>query len=604
MRFSIKSLLPAVAAIAIAFGMTSQAHAYGEETHKYETKAMLIHAGIHPALAERLSTYAQHVDDMLLTSAMAPIPFVHARISRLIHFPTEGVSPFDVLLSKVIRMQHISSDGHGNIQSMFNVAQRDSMIANAIFDEALKTGNPYLIGTALHVLMDSFAHEGFNYIVGHGSRGHYPDRPWMFVQKHNEMRKLLFKAMTRIRDVLPENGLSNIKVNSYGKFNRQLNEEELYKSYTAIPEIISATTSNPHRDPLYTTEAISTVVHTLIKQGIAKPIMHDYMMNDLRPLFFERDPQNKEGNARDTWQIATLLVQHLMTMPEEQQVKLFDKQAFVQKYGALYGDDFTYIGENGEEVKVSKEELQGALKHDIVETIVFSLIHRIVPRPALGDADNERGAKFTFEDERLVAQENRIQRAKWQEVVLRVYKVPPTIMDKLPILPRFKMFAKKDIGENGEKLEASLEQIDKNLENNQLRVSIERKERVKMFYAIFKYAIVDYLAARFSRPLVKLGIVKKIKGNFRLLDTDVDDAKVWQTKPVFERLRQANVFKQIWTVKDADKIIAKWDAALAAFAPAMAAMESGQKMTPLQQINALRAERRAQICEGAFKGAL
>jgi hypothetical protein len=592
-----------IVATSILLGFNNLAFAYSEETHRDETNIMLIHAGIHPAIADNLSKYAQWVDESRLNSALNPVPVFHARVSRLMHFPTEGVDFLQAAINDAtnvfVKTQHISGGGHGNIQNSFNVAQRNSMIANEIFNEALKTGNPYLMGAALHVLMDSFAHEGFDYIIGHGERGHYPDRPWMFVEKHNEMRKLLFQAMARIREALPPEALSDIHVNIYGKANRELSPTELYTSYVAQSEIVKATAAVPHSDPLYTGEAVDILLSKLIGEGIAQPAIKEFIFIENRGLFFNQNSDN--GDHHDAWGVMKEVIAALYALPVERRQALIDITRLESTYASVPNGDLIFIGDNGQEIRVKRNEIIDSNNADIPAKILYSLAHRLIPRPALGDTDSNPGAKDTFEDERLVQVEARIQRARWQEIGYRIYGIAPVLLVKTSI-GNFLKQLQKDIGTNGLRLENDLKQLDMNVAGNQVLSSMTLKERAAFAYALFKYTILDFITYRLTHLLTRVHLMSAPRGNLRLVDADVPDAKLWQTDQIFSRLRQAGFFKQLYSAEKAAGLISKWNQRNSDFAEARAQLDGGSLDTPLGQLNRLRSTYRTEAGLSANSG--
>ncbi len=104
---------------------TSFGLGYSYDEHFHGTLARLMWAGIHPAVAEKLAAYNQWVDVSLLNSAMNPIPLVHGRVSRLLHFPTTSASAFDILFSwarKNFLNGQIDTNGHGDIRNWLNAA--------------------------------------------------------------------------------------------------------------------------------------------------------------------------------------------------------------------------------------------------------------------------------------------------------------------------------------------------------------------------------------------------------------------------------------------------------------------------------------------------
>jgi hypothetical protein len=543
----LKRTLLAAASVLLLAMSSQKAQAYGFETHFYETETKLIFAGIHPAIAERLAAYAQWVDTSKMNSAMNPILGMHARVSRMMHFPTQGVSPLAALWTKLTKDEN--SAAHGDMKNATNVAVRDSMVANEIFNEALKTGNPYLMGAALHVLMDSYAHEGFNYITGHGDRGHWPDRPWMFVEKHNEMRKKLFHAITRIREVLPASALTDIVVNDQGKMNRTMNHDELYNAYINNPNIKAIDQSIPHRDPLYTGEAVRLIIDNMLKEGTATEALAPYVFENLRHLFFEKQ---KNGQIRDGYEIMREIIEHVYSLEPAKRAELINTNKVIEKYGNV-PEAITLKGKNGKKVTIVAADILPQIDHQkMVAEMLRELCSKVIPKPALGDHDVEPGAKQSFETEHLYqGPEVKIQATKWQMARQKMFGLAPHTLDQTTTLVRLFKFFSQDT----KNLFKDLDQMDDNIR----KVRVTKGERRMFMWSLFKYIVLDYATYRLTWPLYKIGLLEKPMGNLRLTDEDMEGAKFWQFDNVFEKLREAGVFKQIYSEEQVEKLIQKWN---------------------------------------------
>jgi hypothetical protein len=113
------------------------------------------------------------------------------------------------------------------------------------------------------------------------------------------------------------------------------------------------------------------------------------------------------------------------------------------------------------------------------------------------------------------------------------------------------------------------------------------RERVKWFWTMEKYIMIDFATNRLV-SLLTMGRVKA--GNTRLTNYDVRDAKWWQTPQKFEEMRANGVFKQIYSRDKVDKIKGAYARQEAEFADRKAELLSGERLTPLGQINDLRAQ--------------
>lgn len=541
---------------------SNKSEAYQYETHFLEIFAMLVHAGIHPAIAERIAAYDQWVDVSTLNSAMNPIPFVHGRVSRLLHFPIEGIDPFVEFARKVMAKIKVKVDPHGheNILNLYNDAQRDSFIANEIFNEALKTGNEYLIGASLHTLKDSFAHEGFIYSLGHFDRGRFPDRPWMFLEKHDEMRKLLFKAIRRISQSLPSKGLTDIQVNGLDKLNRNLSPEELFSSYAENPHIIAATKANPHRDPLYTATGIGGIVDGLVAEGAATAELKVYIATNLKYLFFE--PSTKGGPLRSGREVLEEIIKHLFSLSPDQRKSLMNDARVLECYGNL-PKEYRIKNAHGDLITIDSQQTRENMTQGIlIERMVNELSKHTFPEPALGDSSSAKGSKVTFEfgqaSDNLFEVEENLQEARWQDVFVKVYKLAPLVLDQRKMATKLVIWLKGAIGVNGEKLQGDLEKMNREFARNSKIVSVSVKERAGFMWALFKYTTLDFATYRVTQLLVWLKLMESPRGNLRLINADVKDAKLWQDDSLFTLLRERKVFQDIYSEESVNRLIANW----------------------------------------------
>jgi hypothetical protein len=258
-----------------------------------------------------------------------------------------------------------------------------------------------------------------------------------------------------------------------------------------------------------------------------------------------------------------------------------------RRYAAVINDVHEYKV-NGKTVQIASRRHEDVGEDSIQASIVKELVHRLIPIPALGDDDNQTGAKDTFEDERLVAREDRLVRSLWQEAGLKLYNLSPTLLVKPPLLGKLKALMSKDVGENGERLEADLKSLDANIEKNQVLSSMTRRERVKWMWAMEKFIIIDFATYRLTSWFKLFG--KKPIGNLRLTNADVADAKEWQHTDFFQEAREKGVFKMIYTEKQVDAIKGKYAAQEADFAETKAKLVAGQKATPRGQVDALRGQ--------------
>jgi hypothetical protein len=207
----------------------------------------------------------------------------------------------------------------------------------------------------------------------------------------------------------------------------------------------------------------------MIAEGVATPELKSLVFDGMEDVFFKKDA---EGLNLGGWEVMTEIIARLYKIPLEKRARFVDTAKMELRYAALSTEAKTYKVKTGflrsRTVKVDAPEAEHSGDESIEKKIVRSLVERLIPRPALGDSDSHAGAKDTFEDERLVAREDRIVRSLWQEAGLRLYNLSPTLLVKPPMFAKLKALMRKDVGENGEVLEADLKALDRNIERNQV----------------------------------------------------------------------------------------------------------------------------------------
>ena len=572
---------------------------------------MLLFAGFHPALAEEGAAFNQWVDTSAVNSATGSllfwfIPGYHPRKSRMLHAPTEGVdfyeklNPFRKLITSVVN-KHKPSQAHGDIKNVLNLARRNSLIANAIFTEALKTGNHFLIWASFHVLMDSFAHEGFQYIKLHGDRGHYPDRPFMFIEKHNEMRKLVFEALTRVRAVIPVGGLTDFKMNSLGRANRHLDGKDLFEAYMSVEEVKKASEVNPHLDPLYKAEAASMILSDLIKDKIISENVKNYIFDERSDLFFG---VNEKGEGRHGMEVISEIVKTFYTgMPEILKGEI-NLNALEVKYGDAPAGDLVVRGTNGKNFTISRERYKALLTssgeavNDIHETIVYKLTRRTIPVPALGDKDNGPGPKDTFENDTLYQLEREIQKAK-QNAVTEKFGFTPVRLNEEKITSTVWAHLTKWVGGDGGQIERDLAKLEELIKARQMLVDVRTRDRALFMLTMFKYTTLDYATFKISSALIALKLIKKPFGNPRIVNADVLDARLWQNAELFEELRRSGVFRNVYDNATVERMKLAWEKRNEEFSKRLQEIvnrKDGSPLTPLEVIE----QQRAGVANGAM----
>lgn len=243
------------------------AQAYDIDTHFYETYMMARYAGIGHEVASQLANFNEWIDVSLWTSPMFPTMIIGGRMRRLYHFPDEFVS------YNAAQME--TGATHGLKLSPLQLVDENDPFGRELLLEGMKKGNLLMVGAGLHVHMDSFGHAGYSFVSGHGEGGHWPDRPWANVERHERMVSALMEDLVAIRKLLPEAaldhkfrdkdmGLQDLRAHS------ELSAVELASRYNQNPTIQEVVKRDIFEDPRYTREAVATVVETSIAKGLVK----------------------------------------------------------------------------------------------------------------------------------------------------------------------------------------------------------------------------------------------------------------------------------------------------------------------------------------------
>ena len=190
--------------------------------HYYVVYLLCAGLGMTPKITDKISYASQHVDDNIMWTTVdknlsTEFPVVATfsidlskksddkNTTLLIHFPP-GDGP------DVTGMRRADNTWFEGITT-----PKASMAENAL-DKALSTGNPYLVGVALHTYADTWAHQGFagcehtcnvfpgssgkyqfSPPLGHGQAGHFPDLPitWEDNRRIGEFCKINNKVRFR-----------------------------------------------------------------------------------------------------------------------------------------------------------------------------------------------------------------------------------------------------------------------------------------------------------------------------------------------------------------------------------------------------------------------
>ena len=161
----------------------SNSHAYDEDGHYYAVAMMALDVnGGKPLTPDLLKIIraVQYVDDNPLT------------------LPSNGISEKDKLSRRTFHFSgYLKETSFGYL---YGTTMRDSPFARHNVNKALSSNDPYLLGTALHTYLDSFAHEGYTAPLGQVSGGHDADRPHLATDKFEQMVTMVYTILQKWQD--------------------------------------------------------------------------------------------------------------------------------------------------------------------------------------------------------------------------------------------------------------------------------------------------------------------------------------------------------------------------------------------------------------------
>ncbi|MEZ0392480.1 MAG: DUF6765 family protein, partial [Pseudobdellovibrionaceae bacterium] len=373
--------------------------AYSVDTHFYETYAMARWTGIGHEVALEIATYNQWIDVQLSTSAMFPTWVVGGRLRRIFHFPT----------NKVEYKTGVETN-HGQHMKIYGLATKNHPFASEMLTEGLRTGNLMLVGGGLHTLMDSYAHSGNGYSVGHALMGHWPDRPYTYIEKHNEMRATLFKAFVAIRKLLPAEALDT-NLNTTGKKpNYQMSEKELFETYKENAVIKKIVESNPTRDARYVIPTLEEIIASAKRNNLVTDAFSMDWIKKTFPGIFE--------SGLDAREITEEIFRYLVKQPESEKAKLVNlSEVYTQVLPELP------VGKTFNGLTITRERFAQELGEEANEIIVKELVRMvtwsIVPEEPFRDAkgnyrDDGYTPKAAFEHEGQYEREEKMKIGDWQ----------------------------------------------------------------------------------------------------------------------------------------------------------------------------------------------
>lgn len=511
----------------------SSAHAYAADTHFYEFYAMLRWAGYSHEVAREFALYNQWIDVQMSTSAMLPVLGMGTEVRRLFHFPTNAVE-----------FKITGKAEHGIKLKLFGMATKNHPMASELISEGMRVGNRFLVGGGFHVLMDSFAHSGNPYSIGHAIMGHWPDRPHTFIEKHNMMRETVFKAIVAVRDLLPAEALDPEFSSDGVRKNASLNAKDLFESYKANEIIQRVSESDPMRDPRYVVPVVGEIIAAAQAEGILKPAFNLEWLNETFPGIF-----NLGYNVQE---LTTMIFGEMTNWEKSEQEKYFNLDLLYAKVLPELPVGKTFAG-----VTITRESFEQAMgeKTDefIVSEMVRVLVDGFVPREPFRDAkgnyfDDGYTPKAAFENSRLFEEEQQIKFHDWQSALKKLFVGPKVVLTVNDWKAETKNKILKTLSSSQASLDESTEIID--------RVSMGATGAAKYFLSMMKYVILDGLTYMLTSPLEKWGWIKKAYGNARLI---ADPANMlYQFKEVFDQLLENGFYRPLMTSRQVEKLKQKF----------------------------------------------
>lgn len=516
--------------------ITSASSAYSVDTHFYESYAMARWAGIGHEVAIELATYNQWIDVQLSSSAMLPTLQYGSRIRRLFHFPTNKVE-----------YKTGEETNHGQHTKIYGLSTINHPMASDLLSEGLRTGNLYLVGAGLHTLMDSAAHSGNPYSFGHGVMGHWPDRPYTFIQKHNEMRKFLFKAFVTIRKTLPEAALDK-NLNTTGKTaNYKMDAAELFETYSKDETIKKVVESNPIRDPRFVIPTLEVIIETAKKHNLVTDKFSLEWIKSTFPGIFE--------SGFDPREISEIVFKHIIDMPEKEKAQIVNLKEVYTK--ALKGFP---VGQTFNGVTVTREmffkQFGGNANELVVQELVRLTTWAVVPDEPLRDKngayqDDGYTPKAAFETEGVYQKEEKIKVTDWQNGIQKLFGTPKIVFAGSNWFTKAaNLFAKA----SNDGLLDSLERLEK--------IQMKYGDRMKYLWYTFKYSTLDFILNVVTTKMVKFKLMKTVYGTTRIEAHQSN--LVYQMDEMVDKMIETGFYKQLMTEKQVDELKARHKQRMAA----------------------------------------
>ncbi len=351
--------------------LSNVVQAYDEDVHFYQTYSMARFAGIKHEVAVKMALTTQWMDESYISDPMSMIflPLTGIKKRRLLHFPSsrlagelgrttqQHVSGANKLSSMQVQfILEILKDLNVEIDPREIVFATETTEGHPLATEmlliGLKTGNLMMSSASLHVLEDSYAHAGTPAEEGHAQYWHWPDRPYVSMEKFYRMTRSVFHALTAIRGQLPQDALDcSLNISATGPVtlpNCQREPQELYEQYRALPLVQSTVSKDITRDANFVRYALTQVQASAIRNGYIFPHKNTEFVKVLNSVVLD-------GKTNTYVALATILetimlkqsandpILNIVLMMQDsgllKESKKNDKKIKLQDFAATYGYD-------------------------------------------------------------------------------------------------------------------------------------------------------------------------------------------------------------------------------------------------------------------------
>ena len=476
--------------------LSNVAQAYDIDTHFYATSLMLIFCGVKPAIAFKIAAAAQWIDESPMTT-----PMLGERQRRLFHFPQELTDTqlplpsdaeikvfFQKLMNQIPNEQDLiefKSDfaKHDSETDAFSMHSRDVVhgqefhaLAGVIRDNPFAYNlafygairqSIWMVGGALHVLMDSFGHSTFSAALGHANAGHAPDRPFQYWEKYEKMVNSVVHLMTHVRKLLPKEALDpNFILPGINKPSLDATAEEIDQAFIQNPDIKAVLARDILRSPEYTRYVVGSLMLSLYKLGA---ILDE---NEMARVASNSSLYNQ---GKDSYEIFSDLIEGYLRMPEVDRAQVFDLNIVRKNItGSIsLGRRIEAVIADRSQIAGEKEKVIKEIASEIAETMLLTLV------------PTELKKERSF----LVEKENIFRKL---EMKLRIENLQGLIFkfvgQKVVFTADNPRKAMKEVLENASDMERAVKAL-----NETEIVTLSKNEKLRWTWQMFRYYIVDLI---------------------------------------------------------------------------------------------------------------